>query len=171
MLVQIAYIKKTQTHNCSIFKTWNILALILIDLRGPWSREGLECCTLKCNCLSLPDQSVITWSISGAQRSNNRPLFEHWLELETEDEKCEWLKLTPWSPLLKANINPPSESPATQLLILIFKMTFPTLCIRKLRCREVESRLDLHYYGDFKDEKTQSYWVWLNTCLFPNCSM
>lgn len=69
-----------------------------------------------------------------------------------------WLKLMPQNPDLKVEVNPINGSPATsQLINLIFKMTFPLLMCNKVETqRGPENKLSSYFSIHSTDEKTQA---------------
>lgn len=69
-----------------------------------------------------------------------------------------WLKLMLQNPDLKVEVNPISGSPATsQLINLIFKMTFPLFMYNKVETqRGAENKLGSYFSIHPTDEKTQA---------------
>lgn len=67
-----------------------------------------------------------------------------------------WLELMPQNPNLKVEVNPISGSPATsQLINLIFKMTFPLFMCNKVETQRGEEQAEfIFFYSPYRWENS-----------------
>lgn len=102
------------------------------------------------------EHNLVTSHISKAQRSNKLSCLEHCHELELRTKQSlnmsKWLELMPQNPNLKVEVNPISGSPATsQLINLIFKMTFPLFMCNKVETQRGEEQAEfIFFYSPYR---------------------